>query len=323
MSGNSGRKGHPVKGGNIAGQWKAIYAKGYVTKGKDGKGKYNPRHNHNNNAAKNTPSGRTVIGGGAAGLRGSGLGGKVDHSATRAARIDAGRMAAAAGVARAATKHNADYRAYHQSRSGLALSASQSAHSRAKGFQATKAAARGVQATMQANRKAARQERINAARQQDNPKARKFLAMKERLGRDGALKAMRNRSERIAAGKAKYADFAAKRDAAHGGGLFGSQRSSQKADHSATRAARIAEGKKVAHEQLDRLRTVTSGSRRQSVTNLRNYRQNPTFTAHLLTDNKSDTLSPKRLKGIYSSVAVAARSTNARSVLKRNWPKRK
>lgn len=120
MSGDGKKKGgsHGMRGKNIGSQLRALFAKGVLRrgggKGKGGKGKvvYTKapnvtharntgvrqakagfsRHNHNTNAAKSNAygNGRMTIGAKAAHLRGSGTGGKVDHSATRAARIAAG-----------------------------------------------------------------------------------------------------------------------------------------------------------------------------------------------------------------------------------------
>lgn len=93
----SGKERHVSYNKKRAGQVAGMRKRGIDTTSRKGFS----RHNHNSNAVKGSPGGRHVFGGSkAAGLRGGGGGGgskpKADHSATRAARIAAGREKAVA-----------------------------------------------------------------------------------------------------------------------------------------------------------------------------------------------------------------------------------
>ncbi|EYB69059.1 hypothetical protein DEIPH_ctg011orf0025 [Deinococcus phoenicis] len=147
---------------------------------------------------------------------------KAERDKTRAARIEAGRAMAAYGVRKAAFRQNRSAQARALADQGYTLSVQSSARRRADGMKSTKAAARMVQAEKKQAKQEARGNRIRAARQAAgrNPKVQKFRAMEETLGRDGALKALKNRSQRIAAGRATYEAFKKRRNSLYSGSLF-------------------------------------------------------------------------------------------------------
>lgn len=284
-------------------------------------------------AGRNKGFGRAVIGGGAAGLRGSG-GGKVDaiRADLRSPSLGHNGTSLRNGFQLIAKKHGVDVKTVQQQAQHLAKTekrfgsskggqfasgvthggqdiASRSRHHRQQRLRTRLEAEGKTNADSKAMRNLTRAERIAASRQQAQkffatPKGQKVFQQRREAGSADAFKAQR-RTE-AAARREKKPVLA----------------TSPKVDHSATRAARIAAGKQMAKEQVERLRTVTQGSRRSSVSHLSGHLHNPRFTAQVLTDNKFDVLPVKRLKKIYQSAAAASRTTTARAVLKRHWVKR-
>ncbi len=155
---------------------------------------------------------RPALGGSkAAGLR-SGTGGraKPDHSATRAARIAAGRAVldrARLEPTKKALRVSGFLYAVKYRQPGVSVrDAAKGERKRIRDFEARDARDRRI---AQAQRYAGM-----------NTKVQRFRGLQEHLGREGAIQAMKTRTQRIAAGRARLSAFRQRQDSLYSGKLF-------------------------------------------------------------------------------------------------------